>query len=506
MTSRKIINSEPDETWSELGTRLMKNDADYSQFLKPDTLQYFLDKSKSCGTNIGYIVLTVITSINFLLSKSKSKIEISAGFEMNLNLFSLFVGPPSTGKSTAFKTGITEPINSIGLNDYVISNCTCSGLLKLLSTAKAAYIASPEITEFLLKVLKSDDENNLTNAAVLCKLYSGELCNEVFATTNSRSVEENLAFCILGATQLKSVAHIVSRMDNGTGFLDRFLMHVPNAILPEPEEQADSLERCSLHAFTIEKLYRCLENLDEDNPKMFYFHSDAEKTYNDMKSNFIKDVNECLKEGKPTPKTKKSEFIPKVAVALHVLEHSFQNIVRGEDRALTEEITNDEILRATYLINIIEEQKELLGTFIQDLLLQKREVKAKKQPTMDELKRFVLLSNGPVVSFRSFKNFAPRTLRPILLSNEFVQVISALKDENAGGIHTFRVHGSSSDSVVFVKRFYDDLPQKFQNEFDKNIYNTKFNGLINKIIISKNMRVHLHRHGIITDRQLQVDE
>jgi len=129
---------------------------------------------------------------------------------MNLNLPSLFVGPPSPGKSTAFKTGITEPINLINLNEYVISNFTCSGLLKLLSTAKAAYI------EFLLKVLKSDDENNLTNDAVLCKLYSGDPCNEVFTTTNSISVEENLAFCISGATQLKSVSHIVSRKDNGT--------------------------------------------------------------------------------------------------------------------------------------------------------------------------------------------------------------------------------------------------------------------------------------------------
>jgi len=137
---------------------------------------------------------------------------------MNLNLPSLFVGQPSPGKSTAFKTGITEPINSIDFNEYVISNFTCSGLLKLLSTAQAAYIASTEITEFLLKVLKSDDESNLTNDTVLCKLYSGDPCNEVFAKTNSISVEENLAFCISGATQLKSVSHIVSRMDNGTVF------------------------------------------------------------------------------------------------------------------------------------------------------------------------------------------------------------------------------------------------------------------------------------------------
>jgi len=70
------------------------------------------------------------------------------------------------------------------------------------------------------------------------------------------------------------------------------------------------------------------------------------------------------------------------------------------------------------------------------------------------------------------------------MSKEFAKVIRVLSDENAGGIHTFRVPNTSVDSVVFVKRFFEDLPQVYRNELDQTTFLKTYNTLVNKILIS----------------------
>ena len=91
-----------------------------------------------------------------------------------------------------------EPLRKLGLDSEIISNSTSSGLTKLLSTKKAVYLANPEISEYLLKLFKNDDENCSGDTQLLCKLFSGEPCTSNYATENQRTLDENLAFCIIG--------------------------------------------------------------------------------------------------------------------------------------------------------------------------------------------------------------------------------------------------------------------------------------------------------------------
>ena len=96
-STKRIINAQCDDTWSDLGRRFIENDIKYKNILSDSCLQFVQLKAKSLGTNIGYMLLPILTTINYLLSKAGATIEIRDGFSMNLNIFSVFVGPPSTG-------------------------------------------------------------------------------------------------------------------------------------------------------------------------------------------------------------------------------------------------------------------------------------------------------------------------------------------------------------------------------------------------------------------------
>ena len=71
---------------------------------------------------------------------------------------------------------------------------------------------------------------------LLCKLFSGESATYHFATETARDIEPNTTFCLLGTTQLQNAAKIIYRMDQGHGLLDRFLVAIPLALRPTPEQ------------------------------------------------------------------------------------------------------------------------------------------------------------------------------------------------------------------------------------------------------------------------------
>ena len=64
------------------------------------------------------------------------------------------------------------------------------------------------------KLLKSDEETcsgdamAYTVAMVLCKLFSGERISFHNATEDTREIEANTSFCILGCTQMPNAAKV----------------------------------------------------------------------------------------------------------------------------------------------------------------------------------------------------------------------------------------------------------------------------------------------------------
>ena len=82
----RIINEQPDETWSELGKKLMRNSLDYNKTLHSSVIEYFDNKAKSIGTNIGYVIMTAISAVHFMLANKKSMIQITDIFKTNPNI------------------------------------------------------------------------------------------------------------------------------------------------------------------------------------------------------------------------------------------------------------------------------------------------------------------------------------------------------------------------------------------------------------------------------------
>ena len=78
-------------------------------------------------------------------------------------------------------------------------------------------------------------------------------------------------FNSLGATQVKSMAIIVAKLDSmQNGFLDRFLISIPKPYRPLPDEQIEAKSNMTNYRFNLTDIYKYLENnLEENNPKEF---------------------------------------------------------------------------------------------------------------------------------------------------------------------------------------------------------------------------------------------
>ncbi|XP_057299501.1 uncharacterized protein LOC130630121 [Hydractinia symbiolongicarpus] len=306
-SSKSIINSQPEEVWAELNSRFINHDVKYENVLSEQLFTYLNNKATAAGTNIGYVLASVITTANYLTSKNHGSIEIRNGYSINLNTFFLFVGQPSTGKSPAIKMAVNQPLKAIQEDTDIISNTTTSGLTKCLCSRKCTYIVNAEIQEYLYKILKKNDENYTGDMEILSKIFSGENVSIQFSTENNRYIPENCALCILG-----------------NGFLDRFLIITPRSYRPMPKEQ--QIAQQSSTTIDIKDIYANYVHIDNT---IFYFDENALKLYDNMETQFLTDLNNDLLHGRPTSKSKKPELIPKVAVALHTVEY-FYNALFNE--------------------------------------------------------------------------------------------------------------------------------------------------------------------------------
>ena len=197
----KSIKAQTEETWAVLLKRFIENDIKWNTILSENLFNFIHLKSTSVGTNISYFFLSMFTSISYMCSVKKCFIELADTHKVNFNLFSIFVGPPTSAKSPAFKYAVTDPMKDIpDLN--IFTQSTPSALTKKLARLHRGYIVNSEISSYLLKMHKNDDDNSDGNAQVLCKLFSGEKHEMNFATEQTRVIEENCSFCILGTVDI----------------------------------------------------------------------------------------------------------------------------------------------------------------------------------------------------------------------------------------------------------------------------------------------------------------
>lgn len=245
-TKLSKISRQTPKTWSLLHRRLTTVEFNFKDVFSVPVADFIELVATSVSSSMGYLVSSLLVATAFILSPMAT-LAISRNQSVQPNLYAVFVGPPSTGKSQAMKMGAKQPLLYLKQArdaDYVtLEKTTSAGLMKTLSSTSGGILISPEIGEVLTKLFKLERDSGSSDTSVLCELFSGEASSMTLATSSAREVKENYPFCIIGATQMLPLMKLITVMDEGQGLLDRFLITAPVCLRPKPEETTAAISK-----------------------------------------------------------------------------------------------------------------------------------------------------------------------------------------------------------------------------------------------------------------------
>ena len=441
--------------------------------------------------------------------------------ESEFFFFFLFVG-----KSSAIQCAAQDPLEHLEVADSIISKSTSSGFIKMLANNKKGIVLSPEVFDILNKLLKSDEENATGDVQLLCKLFSGEKSTYHYSTEENRVIPANTPFCILGSTQLINAAKLIARMDQGHGLVDRLLIATPLAFRPTLTEMDTAREQLSTEVVDdFLELFRNVNSIDDNTT--FEFDNDGKDLLRDTLDHFVSEVNDAIREGRVPPKSKKPELIPRIACALHVFNHSMEQLLMGVPSSQpSNTISRTTLQNAASYVSHLETQKDILcqvkvnnhvfstaiwtdaalllsfihfhsncyassycsSLFVTDVLILflilqfLKEIthtacdKTIEQPTTQTVRDDILISQGPVVTYRSFKHGKRRSRA--IAETEYYTAAESLQLEGFGTLVEFRVPRGRGSCKVFVKSKPNPWPnstnvtsQEFDNAVAKPLHN-----------------------------------
>ncbi|CAB4005397.1 Hypothetical predicted protein [Paramuricea clavata] len=220
------------------------------QQLFPDDMETFLrHKASSINSSIGYIVPALL-STTALSAKNGCRVA-TATHEQPMNIYTIFVGYPGTGKSSAIQHGCLGPLASLldnELSSFILDRHNSSSLVKHISTKQSTFIVSPEIYDVLNKLLKNDEDNASGDASYYVHFFPAkrvlthtpQKATEIFQPT-LLSLSSAARKCQMQPSNLQ----LIARMDQGQGLIDRFLLAVPNALCSTSDEVENAREHLS---------------------------------------------------------------------------------------------------------------------------------------------------------------------------------------------------------------------------------------------------------------------
>ena len=352
-------------TWSNLHARLRGSAFDYGQLFPGPVRNFFKDHALAISTCEGYLVDSVLVTSAFLISERSN--VVYNGMSSKSNVYVLFVGPPSTGKSQAIQVGATDPLHAISLardeaSSLIIGKSTSAGLLSRLSQGDGMMISS-EIHDVMMKMAKSDGENATGDIATLCHVFSGEKVSTTYATQNKREIEAGRAFSILGATQPGPAAHLLTALDTGNGFMERLILHVPDCLRPTPTATRDARRRLQESDMpSVTHVLQVVENLHERGVTYTFTH-ECEEELDRINENYIDSINQAIVEGLAPPQSKKIDLVIRLAAPIHVLTSVLSNLLRrSQPVPPAREIKKESLDAALAFVEYVESQKETFLT------------------------------------------------------------------------------------------------------------------------------------------------
>lgn len=91
------LRKQPEQTWNRLHKRLIDLPEPSEALFSEHVWLFLKNKAASLSSNVGFIVASIITTCAYIAGLH-AKI-FSYGREMPLNVYTIFLGPPGTGKA-----------------------------------------------------------------------------------------------------------------------------------------------------------------------------------------------------------------------------------------------------------------------------------------------------------------------------------------------------------------------------------------------------------------------
>ena len=105
-TSAKL-NKQTEQTWVNLQQRLNAVQFPYSKiFPCSDVHDFVKNKALSVGSSEGYFIPSLLTTTAFVLASKHACVDTST-YKQPLNIFTIFVGYPGTGKCSKYLYVVT---------------------------------------------------------------------------------------------------------------------------------------------------------------------------------------------------------------------------------------------------------------------------------------------------------------------------------------------------------------------------------------------------------------
>ena len=149
-------------------------------------------------------------------------------------------------------------------------------------------------------------------------------------------------------------------MDPGHGLVDRMLIATSLAYRPTLSEMEKATQQLSTEV--VEDFAEYFQNVSETAEHIkFTLSENANLTYRETIDQFAVEVNTAIGQGKVPPKSKIPELVPHVATALHVFNHTMNELLSGVPAtAPPTEISNTTFESAAQFVHHLESQKDIL--------------------------------------------------------------------------------------------------------------------------------------------------
>ena len=102
---------------------------------------------------------------------------------------------------------------------------------------------------------------------------------------------------------MQNAAKLIARIDHGHALMDRFLLSVPLALRPTPQQQNDAYQYLQTEAIeTYDDIFQLVNDLHQNNLCQYTFDAEATQRMNQMNESFTAEVNSAILDGITPPK------------------------------------------------------------------------------------------------------------------------------------------------------------------------------------------------------------